>query len=115
MAANETPNRRGAYLPVLPDGWTYEVGVSGPFNDPDGVLPSRVTALVETTVDGSWRITFTKDDETRQTHAVSLSEALSFLSRGVRAVVKAERDEVEARKARQDVLNLLGEPMPGDA
>jgi len=114
MAANETPNRRGTYLPVLPDGWEYQISVTGPFSDPEDGVPSRVTAHVERVID-SWRLAFTKDGETRQSHADTLAAAVVALGRGVRAVVKAERDEDEARKARQDVLNLLGEPMPDDA
>jgi hypothetical protein len=104
LAANETLNRRGTYLPVLPDDWTYTVQAM----DGDGHH-----VRIDRAVDGNWVIAFTKDGETRVTHAVSLSEALSFLSKGVRAIVKAERDEAEARKARKDVLSLLGEPMPG--
>lgn len=116
-AAEKTTGNRGAYLPVLPDGWEYEVRLSGPEGqvhvsprlDRTDAFAAYVVKVEAKADDGIRRPRFERP---------TLAEAVREAAKAVKAVVRVGKHEAEARAARQALLDQIGddpaEPEDGD-
>jgi hypothetical protein len=103
---------RGAHLPVLPEGWHYEVRLCGPEGEvtvaPDVTASdpaARYAVQVRPSTDhGERRPSFTRD---------VLADAVRDAAKAVKSLVKLGRHEAEAAAARRALLEQIGgEPAP---
>jgi hypothetical protein len=103
---------RGAYLPVLPEGWEYTaVTLSGPDGKVE-VLPA--TPGSGGVVDG-YRVEIDpKGAENRRLDSPTLADAVRSAARAVKALTKMSKHQAEVDAARKALLDDLGtrEPQP---
>lgn len=105
MSDSETTSRSSSVtLPKLPEGWQYHVRITGPDGsidiEPPGVGVSRTEYTVGVHSMGREARTFTKPD---------LADALRGAAKAIRALNRLVRHEAEARKARQALLDEIGD------
>lgn len=97
--------KKAAYLPTLPDGYGYAINIEAP----DG----EAAASIITSADGSAVVEFYVGDESRTKHAETLADAVRVAADGVKALGTLHKHEENAKKAREDALSVLGDPLPG--
>lgn len=94
-------SRRSAYLPVLPEGWEYEVALRG---------PNGARVLVDAAEPGEFTIRYIAGDGTmRHGSADKFADAVKTAANGARLMDKVHRLDAEARQAREEALSVLGE------
>lgn len=110
-----TPSRSGGvHLPRLPEGWDYEVTLSGPDEqririDPDAVADMQGRPL------GSQQVTVftgTAPAEKKVLFADNLGEAVKTAARTVKNLRALAQHEKQARDARERLLADIGQPSP---
>lgn len=103
----DTPARAGGLrLPVLPDGWRYEVKAVKVDTDAEAVHSVTVNPGLD-----NWVIAFQVHGQPlRRAWADSLAAGLGTLGKGIRAIERVAREEAAAAEARTAALAVLGEP-----
>ncbi len=97
---NTRSKGRGAYLPVLPEGWRYAVNLNGPDGNinvrPERDAPERfVVEVSHNRLDGR---TLRRD---------SLADALRAATKSVKTLARLSKHEAEAQAARQSLLDQI--------
>lgn len=104
-AATRTASR-SVTLPVLPEGWQYDVRITGPDGSID-VQPVLYTSPAPGKAEYTVEVRG-KGRETRTLTKPNLGEALRGAAKAVKALNRLARHEAEARKARQSLLDEIG-------
>ena len=99
-----TRGRRNGYLPVLPEGWTYTVNVSGP--------AGRVSVYpaTEDTDPGEWVVNVhPSGGKPRALPAESLADGIRQAADAVKALARLAKVEEEYQAARKAALAAFGD------
>lgn len=104
----DAKNRKSAYLPVLPDGWRYEVTIHGPGGATVELSPQSLPNG-DSSAASPHQVTYSPAGEApRRIDAADLAEAARMAASGVKVLDRVYRGEQEVRKAREEALSVLG-------
>lgn len=101
---------RSAYLPVLPEGWFYEVTLHGPGGTSVDVKPVRDDFDRPTAASPHTVLYRPANDDTRLIQAADLAEAARTAASGAKLLDRLYKGEEEVRRAREEALSVLGSP-----
>jgi hypothetical protein len=98
----------GAYLPKLPEGWTYSLALAGPDNQRIDLTPDSNAG-----VDGGYKVEVeTGTGALTAVQADSLAEAAKMGVKAVKALAVVRTHRAAALVAEENFLAAIGKPSP---
>jgi hypothetical protein len=107
-----TGKSRSAYLPVLPDGWRYDVVLLGPDGQKVHIQAARDETLELDPYRQSITVVTGVDNTLKGLEEETLADAVKRAVKTVRNLRDLAAHEKKAAQAREELLSAIGRPSP---